>query len=188
MQKDARRCFKRFQQHDTRASGLGALHAVVGGEAMNNAPNTDRTEPTVILEAGFEGGSLTMLGAKTPTGWRFRIAVDEGAIFDLLSDEDRARTRPSDFRRKSDWVNGQEAALALLNERRHWHMMSADWVHPDFRQRIWAAVQDRFNREASRRKNMDPGYERICRHQLDRWERVCHAKPPYPRARSAGRI
>jgi len=26
-------------------------------------------------------------------------------------------------------------------------MMSADQVHPDFRQRIWAAVQDRFDRE-----------------------------------------
>jgi hypothetical protein len=148
---------------------------------MTNHPNV--TE--VILEAGFEGGSRTLLGIKGAIGWRFKIATDEGTLLDLLSEEDRAGLEP---RRESDWVDSWQGALGLLNERRHWHMMSADRVHPDFRRRIWAAVQDRFRREASRRKNMDPGYERICRHQLDRWERVCHAKPPYPGARSAGRI
>jgi hypothetical protein len=131
------------------------------------------TETTVILEAGFEGGSLTMLGIKSAAGWRFQIATDEGTTFDLLSDEDREGMTPSDFRSKSDWVDGWEATLALLNERRYWHMMSADRVHPEFRQRIWTAVQDSFGRDAARRKNTDPGYERICRHQLERWRRVC---------------
>jgi hypothetical protein len=153
---------------------------------MNPAPpNTDHA--TVIIEAGFEGGSLTVLGIRTANRWRFRIVTDEGTMFDLLSDEDRVGTIPSDFRRKSDWVDSWDAALALLNERHHWHMMSADQVHPDFRQRIWAAVQDRFNREAARGKNVvdpDPGYERICRHQLDRWRRVCRGDPPYPGSRS----
>jgi hypothetical protein len=150
---------------------------------MTGAPQ-DHTEPTVILDAGFEGGSLTVLGIKSASGWRFRIATDEGTMFDLLSEEDRAGTTPSDYQHESDWVDGWEAALALLNERRHWHMMSADQVHPDFGQRILAAVQERFSRDAARRRNMDPGYERICRHQLDRWERVCRGKPPYPGARS----
>ena len=150
---------------------------------MDSGPR-DHTESTVIIEAGFEGGFLTMLGIRTANRWRFRIVTDEGTKFDLLSDEDRAGTSPSDFRRKSDWVDSWEAALALLNERRHWHLMSADQVHPDFRQRIWAAVQDRFNREAAQRKNVDPGYERICRHQLDRWRRVCRGDPPSPGARS----
>jgi hypothetical protein len=133
---------------------------------------TDQAE--IILDAGFEGGSLTMLGIRSDNGWRFQIAVDEGTTFDLLSDKDPAGMTPSDFRRKSDWVDGWEAALALLNERRHWHMMSADQVHPDFRQRMWAAVQGRFSRDEARRKNYsDPGYERICRDHLERWRRVC---------------
>lgn len=144
---------------------------VLEGNMNTEPPNTDHA--TVIIEAGFEGGSLTMLGIRNANRWRFRIVTDEGTMFDLLSDEDRVGTSPSDFRRKSDWVGSWDAALALLNERRHWHMMSADQVHPDFRQRIWAAVQDRFDREAARRKNVDPGYERICRQQLDRWRRVC---------------
>jgi hypothetical protein len=151
-------------------------------QAMKTATNSDPA--TVIIEAGFEGGSMAMLGIRTANRWRFRIVTDEGTMFDLLSDEDRAGTIPSDFRSESDWVNSWEAALALLNERRHWHMMSADQVHPDFRQRIWAAVQDRFDREEARRKNVDPGYERICRHQLDRWRRVCRGDPPSSGARS----
>jgi hypothetical protein len=150
---------------------------------MNPAPpNTDHA--TVIIEAGFEGGSLTMLGIRTAKRWRFRIVTDEGTLISLLSEEGAAGLEP---RHESDWVDSWEAALALLNERRHWHMMSADHVHPDFRQRIWAAVQDRFNREAARGKNVvdpDPGYERICRHQLDRWRRLCGGDPPYPGARS----
>jgi hypothetical protein len=146
------------------------------------SPHTNHTEPTVILEAGFEGGSLTMLGAKTAGGWRFKIAVDEGTMFDLLSDEDRAGMTPRDLRRKSDWVDGWEAALALLNQRRYWHMTSPDRVHPDFRRRIWACVQERFGRDEARRKDhSDPGYERICRDHLERWRRVCHGEPPFGR-------
>jgi hypothetical protein len=148
---------------------------VLEGDMNTAPPNTDHA--TVIIEAGFEGGSLTMLGVRTANRWRFRIVTDEGTLISLLSEEDAAGLEP---RYESDWVDSWEVALALLNERRHWHMMSAGQVHPDFRQRVWAAVQDRFDREAARRKIVDPGYERICRHQLDRWRRVCRGGPPHP--------
>jgi hypothetical protein len=131
---------------------------------------------TVILEALFEGGSLTLLGIHTDNGWRFRLVSYESTFFDLLSEEDR---EGMEFASKSDWVDSWEVALALLNER-WWHMTSPHEVHPDFRQHIWKAAQDRFCRDAVRRKNVEPGYERMCRHHFDQWERVCRGEPPFP--------
>jgi hypothetical protein len=135
---------------------------------------SDRTSAETILHAGFEGGSLTLLGIRTDTGWRFRVATDEGTIYDLLSDEDRAGTTPSDYRRKSDWVDTWAEALALLNEK-HWHMMSPHEVHPDFRQQVWAAVQAR----AASKHVRDPNDARWIRRKLDQWRRMCHGEPPF---------
>jgi hypothetical protein len=137
---------------------------------MNTAPRTDQPESTVILEALFEGGSLTVFGIKAASGWRFKVAVDEGTMFDLLSDEDRAGMTPSDFRSESDWVESWEAALALLNER-WWHMTSPRQVHPDFRQRIWVAVQERAARKGGEH------HARWVRCHLDQWKRVCRGEP-----------
>jgi hypothetical protein len=125
----------------------------------------------IILETLFQSGSLTVFGVRTATGWRFQVHY-------VRFGPNRGPDDPSAYRRKSDWVDSWEAALALLNERRYWHMTSAHQVHPDFRQRALAAVQERFGREAARRKN-DPGWERACRDRLDQWRRVCHGEPPF---------
>jgi hypothetical protein len=143
---------------------------------MNTDPHTDRTKPVVIIEAGYEGGSLTLLGIRTDDAWRFRIATDEGTIYDLLSDEDRAGTTPSDYRRKSDWLDTWDEVLALLNEKQ-WHMMSPREVHPEFRQQVWAAVQAR----AASKRVRDPEHARWIRRKLDQWRRVCHGEPLFPR-------
>jgi len=135
----------------------------------DSAPHTDHTEPAeIILEALAEGGSLTIIGIRTANGWRFRLVLDESTLADLLSEEDRAGL---EFKHESDWVDSWEDALALLNESR-WHMMSVQQIHPDFRQQIWTAVQDRAARAAGQ------GDAWWVRWHLDRWQRMCHGEPP----------
>jgi hypothetical protein len=131
----------------------------------NSATPADRAEAgEIILKALAEGGSLTLLGIKAANGWRFRIVRDESTLADLLSEEDRASI---EFRSESDWVDSWQDALALLNKYR-WHMMTARQIHPDFKQQIWVAVQDRAAREARR--------DRLVRWQLSQWQRVCHGE------------
>jgi hypothetical protein len=154
------------------------------------------TAAETILEAGFEGGKLTLLGLRTDAGLRFRIDTDEGTMFDLLSDEDRAGTAPNGYRHASEWIDSWDKALEFLNER-WWHTMVALHVHPAFRERIWAAVQRRSRRSAWPSSSWSMRMRAWCRRlvlyvtkrevradrrrakaiarmQLDRWKRACH--------------
>jgi hypothetical protein len=97
-------------------------------------------KPVTILEILAEGGSLTLLGDRTSTGWRFRLVRNESTLADLLNEEDRAGL---EVHYASDWLPW-DAALELLNEY-PWHRLSPGQVHPAFRQRIWTAVQSKAN-------------------------------------------
>jgi hypothetical protein len=104
------------------------------------------TKPTklqVILEVGAEGGTITVLGSKSPNGdWRFCFEENEAAIADLLSDEDLAAFGPRDFHHRSGFVDTFEDALELI-ARYPWHRLSALQVHPEFYDRVLAEVQKR---------------------------------------------
>jgi hypothetical protein len=100
---------------------------------------TLETGDEVILEIGAELGSSTLLGTRTAHGWRFRSrTIDQSAW--LLSDDD-------DFEglsyRLSDWVDSWEEALALL-DKYPWHRLHPLVVHPEFAQRLWTVVQEKF--------------------------------------------
>jgi hypothetical protein len=160
---------------------------------MDNAPHTDHTKPIVILEARAEGGSLTVVGIKADNAWRFRVVRNEAALYDLLKEEDREGLV---FRDESDWVGSWPDALELL-DKYHWHELHAGQVHPEFRQKVWAAVQRRSSRrrplslsmtmrrlvqyvsKSETRKNARRA-KACARQQLDRWRRVCHGEPPFP--------
>jgi hypothetical protein len=64
--------------------------------------------------------------------------------------------------RSSEVVNSWEAALRLI-DRYPWHRLSPLTVHPEFCERVWVAVQERFGRD--RRSTKD------C--QLERWREPC---------------
>jgi hypothetical protein len=107
---------------------------------------------------------------------------NESALADLLSEEDRQGIV---FNSESDWVDTWEAALYLLDVY-PWHKLHAGQVHPEFRQKVWAAVQSR-SKPARRR----PLWRRIAsyfdgqarkearwakartRRQLSQWQRAC---------------
>jgi hypothetical protein len=91
---------------------------VLGGQAMDSAPNTDRTERAeIILKVLAEGGSLTVLGIKTGNGWRFRLVRNESTLADLLNEEDR---QGIEFRSESEWVDSWPDVQKLL-DKYPWH-------------------------------------------------------------------
>jgi hypothetical protein len=120
-------------------------------------------ERELIIECGVDGGVWTLVGTKGPNDWCFRAVRDEGTLFDLMNEEDRA-----DFEsyHETEWVSAWEAALALF-DKYPWHRFCPVRVHPDFARRIWAAVQHRF--DADKRQKDDWS----LRHRDD-WHRLCH--------------
>jgi hypothetical protein len=93
----------------------------------------------IILKLGAEGGEIILAGMKGVNGWRFREIADESTMYGLLSEDDR----PAEFRREewvheSDWGDSWQDVLG-----RQWHRFVPLQVHPEFRDEIWAAVQQR---------------------------------------------
>jgi hypothetical protein len=58
-----------------------------------------------------------------------------------------------------------DAALTLLDQYL-WHLLSPLQVHPDFRQQVWAAVEERFRTDKHGEDFGSP----------DRWRRLCHVE------------
>jgi hypothetical protein len=115
-----------------------------------------KNQREVVLEVGAEGGSISLYGFRTDKGWRFAWKViDQTAE---LIDEPSLET-------SSDIVCSWEAALALL-DRYPWPTLFPISVHPDFRDRIWSAVQERL------RKDED------AQSQSARWRELCHGRDP----------
>jgi hypothetical protein len=104
-------------------------------------PQTMQCE--VVLEVGAEGGSITLYGLRTNQGWVFsRKVIDQTPE---LIDEQSIATN-------SECVGPWEAALGLL-DRYPWPRLYPISVHPEFRDRVWSAVQDKLDgdEEALRR-------------------------------------
>jgi hypothetical protein len=102
----------------------------------------------IIVKAGVDGGDITLLGIRTANGWRFRMVTEECD----LTDEGLGGGR-----RESGWAFSWDAALALLDEH-PWHHFHPLTVHPDFKQPVQEAVEDRLNAS-----------------NLERWRRLCSA-------------
>jgi hypothetical protein len=156
---------------------------------MSAALHTNPTKPTVLLEILAEGGSLTIVGIKADTGWRCRLVRNECALYDLLSGEDREGLV---FYEESRWGTWEDA-LALI-DKYQWHRLHPGKVHPEFRQRVWAAVQSngtriwpsslrlkmRRLRQYLTRPELRKDARRAkarAREQLNEWRRVCRALP-----------
>jgi hypothetical protein len=86
---------------------------------------------------------------------------NETVPYDLLNEEDPEGFEPWE---ESDWVVCWEPALALYDEY-PWASFCPVRVHPDFAERVWAAVQDRFGAGEQ---------DEWAGHNLKAWHRVCH--------------
>ena len=89
----------------------------------------------VILDVCAEGGGFTLFGAKKSGQWVFWCELNDWTP--TLEDE------PA-IHRRSDNAASWNEAISLMNEHcRYWMDLSPQWVHPDFRKRIWEIVERR---------------------------------------------
>jgi hypothetical protein len=137
------------------------------------APETkaqaDKAEE-IIIDRGVEGGSWTLVGWRSALGgWHFRAVRDEGTLLDFMSAEDAADFEPYE---ETAWVLSFEAALVLFDEH-PWPVFSPLQVHPEFGERIWAAVDKRLRNRSLFYPQCCMGEESALLHRDD-WHRLCH--------------
>jgi hypothetical protein len=108
-------------------------------------------ESEVIIQLGAEGGSITLFGFQTERGWSFWREVTDSTL-----DEERTQ-------HKSAVVDTWEAALKLL-DRYPWCRLSPIRIHPEFKQKIWVALQGRLHVATG-----------ISQRELERWRKLCGA-------------
>jgi hypothetical protein len=108
-------------------------------------------ESEIIIELRAEGGCVVIYGFRTEQGWSFIREVTDWTS--ELIDEDRIHN-------KSAVVDSWEAALELLDQY-PWPKLFPVSIHPDFRERIWIAVQKRLDSTIESSK-------------LEQWRELCH--------------
>jgi hypothetical protein len=106
----------------------------------------------VIVELLAEGGSIALTGVRHDHGWTFSRSIDESTAYDLIGEEPVFK--------KSAEVDSWEGALRLL-DKYPWQTFHPSSVHPEFRERIWIAVQERL---AANNESMS---------KLERWRNLC---------------
>lgn len=107
-----------------------------------------------IIKVGAAGGSITLFGIESNESWKFCCNT-----FDC-SDADDEPTRT-----ESEWVTSWTSALRLM-DKYPWDLLFPLEVHPNFRTRVWEAVQKRLEKRRlspEDRQQSDPA----------RWEQVC---------------
>jgi hypothetical protein len=109
----------------------------------------------VIVDLGAEGGSVTLYGFRTERGWLFSTEISDWTP-ELLGDEW--------IQKRSGVVDIWPAALNLL-DKYPWVSLYPISVHPDFRQKIWDALQERIRgsiREPD--QEMNRRWRQVCGH------------------------
>ena len=110
-------------------------HAILCCEISSNRPAKNE----VIMEIRAEGGSITLYGVRTMTGWIFNTEVVDQTP-ELIDEPSIEYSTPG--------VDTWSAALSLFGEK-PWHMLSPGEVHQDFRRLILAEVEKRYRQQGS---------------------------------------
>ena len=105
-----------------------------------------------VVEVGSEGGSIAIVGVRHPSGgWTFQRIVND--FTPAMIDEEP-------IHEKSAEVDFWKGALRLLNKYR-WQRLHPVQVHPEFRDQVWIAVQERAAGDEKAAAN------------LERWRVLC---------------
>lgn len=129
-------------------SATQALDATV---PRTRAPASRRISPppvrvaadgsVVILQAGAEGGDVTLIGRTTDAGtWAFARLTDDQTEA-LFGDSGVEITAPPALK-PEDWVDGWDGGLRLM-DRYRWAQLYPLSVHPEFVERVRVAVEAR---------------------------------------------
>jgi hypothetical protein len=107
----------------------------------------------VIINLGAEGGSIALYGVRTSRGWVFTMEVDDWTP--ELLDEEPLHTNLAS-------VETWPAALELL-DKYHWSKFFPLFIHPEFRRKIWEAVQVRLPKKAETAPSTLNSWRDACR-------------------------
>jgi hypothetical protein len=121
----------------------------------------------MIIRAVSLGGSLSPSARRGLAGWtHFTVVADERAMVDLL-DEDPLEAVEGVVRTAGPAKTWQ-GALDLM-DRFVWPILQPDYVHPEFRGRVIAAVRERA-------ADKDNPLVEFVEDWLPEWERACSAQ------------
>jgi len=132
----------------------------------NDTPSTVNRAGEIIVRTHDEGGSIALRGVRGPAGWTaFALVCEEHPPAEILAELSGAEpvTVVSFAGPAETW----EGALSLL-DRFLWHVLTPEFVHPDFSQAVLAVVRERAAGED------DPCAEFVD-DWLPRWESTCRA-------------
>jgi len=120
-----------------------------------------------IIRTQDEGWSVTVSAVHGPAGWEsFTVVRDDHPPLDTLGDDRGAESES--VVKFSGPAKTWEGVLELL-DRFVWTVLTPDYVHPDFRQPILAAVRERA-------ADKDDPRAEIVEYWLPNWELKCSSK------------
>jgi hypothetical protein len=105
----------------------------------------------IIVEVGAEGGSIALIGTRRDRGWTYSRSVKDWTP-ELIDEEPISH--------KSAEVDSWEAALRLL-DKYSWQTLYPLKIHPEFRARVWIALQERLVADETKSS------------ELERWRSLC---------------
>ena len=106
-----------------------------------DTPSTAGLVNETIIRTQDEGWSVTLSAVHGPTGWgAFTVVRDDHPPLEMIGDADDAE--PATFVTFAGPAGTWEGALELL-DRIVWHVLTPEYVHPDFRKAVLAVVRKR---------------------------------------------
>lgn len=110
--------------------------STLGGFHWKTVAPKSPDESVCIVRLGGEGGEIRLLGIPTGASWKFRVEVEQTALFDLIDDGDPLSVveRP--------WVSTWRSALKQLDTY-PWVQLQPLEVHENFVSKVHQALQTR---------------------------------------------
>jgi len=131
---------------------------------IHEIPGLRAPASETIIRTLDDGGSTLLSAVHVPSGWTaFTVVSEDHPPLEMISDD--ARAAPETFVKFAGPAETWEGALELL-DRFVWHVLTPDYVHPDFRQAVLAVVRERA-------ADKDDPCAEIVEYWLPNWELKC---------------
>ena len=129
-----------------------------------NTPSTAGPLSETIIRTQDDGGSTMLSAVHEPSGWTaFTVVSEDHPPLEMLGDDGGGE--PETIVKFAGPAETWEGALELL-DRFVWHVLTPEYVHPDFRQAVLEVVRERAT-------DKDDPCGEIVEYWLPNWELKC---------------